>query len=72
MNPSCSLCKFWRRWIPAPAPAPGTPAHLTAVYGDCRRHAPSLLVQAGVAPRTKWPSTAATDYCGSFKPEAGQ
>lgn len=60
---TCANCKFWRIWTVQPVHEKVVPP-----FGDCRRHAP--ICHPGTTPslaKTKWPSTADTDFCGQHR-----
>lgn len=64
-NPPCECCKWWNRWTQQ-----ANPPH---VFGECRRHAPVSMPSLKPGHHglvSKWPSTRAVDWCGSWRPIA--
>lgn len=63
-KPVCVNCRFWKKWEKQ-LHDPGK-CH----YGDCRIAAPVNFLIDGII-KTRWPSTAAHDFCGKFAPDFG-
>jgi hypothetical protein len=51
---SCGRCRYWQ---------PGTES-----FGQCRRQ-PPVVDFTDEGPMSAWPGTAATDWCGKFRPD---
>ena len=60
--PKCKVCKFWKSVDHSADEAPES-----AVFGECRRHAPSPVRERQVVADTQhWPIVQFDDWCGEF------
>jgi hypothetical protein len=59
----CRICKFW-----VPLDHRSDEAPESAVFGECRRHAPQPTVVVGeIVDNQTWPRVQLDDWCGEFK-----
>lgn len=63
---TCATCRFFKREI-GKRVLIGDRFESVDHYGDCRRHAPTLINTSKSSPYTHWPEVYAGAFCGDYE-----